>query len=45
MQVLLKKIRKNDGGTENGDMSPSKPRKLVCFMVENEHCFYAKRPN
>jgi len=45
MQVLLKKIRKNDGGTENEDMSPSEYRKLVRFMVKNKHCFYAKQPN
>jgi hypothetical protein len=45
MQVLLKKIRKNDGGTENEDMPLSKYRKLVCFIVENERCFYAKRLN
>ena len=42
MQVLLKKIWKNDGGTENVDMPLSKYRKLVDFMVKNKHCFYAK---
>ena len=36
MQVLLKKIWKNDGGTENVEMSPSEYRKLACFMVKNK---------
>jgi len=45
MQVLLKKIWKNDGSTENVEMSPSEYRKLACFMVKNKHSFYAKQPN
>ena len=42
---FVEKIWKNDDGTENGDMPLSKYRKLVCFIVGNECCFYAKHLN